>query len=76
MKEWIEDRRASMNYHERILYYLFKKQKGVKLGSKYSGIKCANRETESKRLASKIDPSWELRDLYYDLGEKSRNEDK
>jgi hypothetical protein len=36
--EWLQERKAQMNSYERILYWLFKKSKGVKLGSRYSGV--------------------------------------
>jgi hypothetical protein len=46
------------------------------MGSNYSGVPRAGNYTDSKRLPSKIDESWELRDLYYDVGDKTRNEDR
>jgi hypothetical protein len=74
--EWVQTRKSAMNSHERVLYFLYRKTKGLKMGSNYSGVPRAGNYTDSKRLPSKIDESWELRDLYYDVGDKTRNEDR
>ena len=57
-----------MNGHERILYYLFKKTKGIKLGTRHAGLTKADKNTFSKTDGPRIDSRWELRDLYFDLG--------
>ncbi len=36
--EWCLRKRASMNSYDRLMYMLFKKNKGIKLGSEYSGV--------------------------------------
>ena len=56
-----------MNSYERILYWLFKKSKGVKLGSKYSGVPKTKDRDLSQLHASKADLQWELASLYYQV---------
>ena len=38
MHEWCRRRKASMNSYDRFMYMLFKKSKGISLGSDYSGV--------------------------------------
>jgi len=45
------------------------------MGSRYSGVERAGKMTESRRLSSKVEHTWELRDLYYEIGESDKNED-
>lgn len=63
--EWLLQRKAQMNSYERILYWLFKKSKGVKLGSKYAGVPRTKERDLSSLYASKANLKWELASLYY-----------
>lgn len=38
MQDWVEQRCKAMNSYEHALYYLFKKQKGVRLGKQMDGV--------------------------------------
>lgn len=68
MQTWVDSRKAAMNPHDRIMYYLFKKTKGIKLGSYSSGVEKTNNKTFSKKEGAKIDAGWEVRELYFDVG--------
>jgi len=66
--DWVNKRKRAMNANERILYYLFKRTRGTKLGSAYSGVPTTSSFSQSPRTASKVDTRWELAELYYDTG--------
>ena len=38
INQWVEERRATMNPYDRLLFWLFKKSKGIKLGSGAQGL--------------------------------------
>ena len=66
MREWLEQRKQSMNKHEKILYYLFRKsRKAIKLGPK-GGTPGPTKFTIGRGTSDKADPEWELKELYFD----------
>jgi hypothetical protein len=54
-----------MNSYDRMLYWLFKKTKGIKLGSVYSGVPSTNDKDLSPMHAAKANSQWEVASLYY-----------
>lgn len=56
-----------MNTYERMLYWLFKKSKGIKLGSKYVGTPKTASVDVSPMNAAKASSKWEIAALYYQL---------
>jgi hypothetical protein len=65
--EWLKQRKSQMNSYERILYWLFKKTKGVKLGSNYVGVPRTKERDISPVHASKAHQQWEIAELYYQV---------
>jgi hypothetical protein len=45
-----------MNAYERMLYWLFKKSKGIKLGSKYAGTPKTSNSDVSPLDSAKVSP--------------------
>ena len=56
-----------MNGYERMLYWLFKKSKGIKLGSSYAGVPKTIDRDLSPHKSAKASPKWEIASLYYTL---------
>ena len=67
MEEWVAQKKASMNAHERLLYWLFKKSgKGIRLG-KPGATPYPTKFTTSPSSAAKASEEWELKSLYYHM---------
>lgn len=67
MEEYIKQKKQAMNKYEMIRYRMFKKVKGVKFGSSFSGVRPRRQRHEQKKLYTKGSYMWELGELYYDL---------
>lgn len=50
-----------------MLFWLFKRSKGVKLGSKAQGMQLATADKIDPKKANKWDLKWEVAELYFDV---------
>ena len=64
-KEFINEKKASMNKYEKIRYRLYRKIKGIKMGSEYSGVYKRRHIHESKGYYNKDSYAWEVGNLYF-----------
>ena len=76
MHDWCYRKRATMNSYDKMMFYLFKKSKGIKLGTRYSGMATVKDWEVSSGKSSKAAADWELAELYFDVpkdGDELRN---
>lgn len=58
-----------MNPYDRLLFWLFKKSKGIKLGTSAQGLPNIRDSEMSPGKANKWDMNWEVAELYYEMDE-------
>ena len=68
--DFVRERRESMNQKENYRYWLFRKVKGVKFGTRYSGVSARIRRSSLHVKYVKESYVWEFGDLYFDLPEQ------
>ena len=72
IKDWVDQRKNSMNSYEKCLYYLYKKKQTKNLGSSFRGVLQRDLRHTSESRALKLSPEWELGELYFNFSEEDR----
>ena len=68
IEKYVKEKRDAMNPHENIRYSLFKKVKGLKFGSDFSGVPFTKVYVARNDLFPKKSYQWgEIGPLYYDM---------
>jgi hypothetical protein len=67
LQDWVSTRKASMTALDKARYFLYKRQKGVKLGTKASMVPISQSLEKLRVQAPKYSASWELAALYYEI---------
>jgi len=68
IQKFVEEKKAGMNAHERLRYKLFRKVKGIPIGSKYSGVPLMKTFVERRGIYPKKSYNWgDMGMLHYKL---------
>ena len=68
MTKYVNEKLDAMNGYEKLRYSLFKRAKGLKFGSVYSGVSYTRAAPAKSNIYPKISYIWgDLSDLYFNL---------
>ncbi len=68
MQRYVQEKRAQMNGYEKMRYKAFQKVKGIKLGTRFSGVPPARKIEETNDIYMKKSYIWgEIGEIYYKL---------
>lgn len=74
IEKYVKEKKAAMNPHENIRYSLFKKVKGLKFATDFSGVPLSKSFIARNELYPKKSYHWgELTELYFNLPETKEN---
>ena len=70
MARFVQEKKLQMNGYEKLRYKAYKKVKGMKLGSKFSGVPAASRILDKNEIYPKKSYIWgEIGNIYFSLPE-------